>query len=129
LASRGLPSARTRQIGKVIRPRSNFPATATGCGYTVWYIVDRTTTNCTARGGNATWNPGFVWSGRGWVHMDFQVPCANATSQIYVRYRNQAGTYTGQSSTINECAYGDWMTPLDQVTRQPRMEWLLRQLR
>ena len=94
----------------------NFPATATGCGYTVWYIVDRTTTNCTARGGNATWNPGFVWSGRGWVHMDFQVPCANATSQIYVRYRNQTGAYTGQSSTINECAYGDWMTPLDQVT-------------
>ena len=94
----------------------NFPGTATGCGYTVWYIVDRITTNCTARGGLATWNPGFTWSGRGWVHMDFQVPCANATSQIYVRYRNQAGAYTGQFSTINECAYGDWMTPLDLVT-------------
>lgn len=94
----------------------NFPGTATGCGYNVWYIIDRITTNCTARNGNATWNPGFTWSGRGWVRMDFQVPCANATSQIYVRYRNVAGDWSGLSSTINECAYGDWMTPLDQVT-------------
>ncbi|HQL78723.1 MAG TPA: Ig-like domain repeat protein [Verrucomicrobiota bacterium] len=97
-------------------PTQNFPGYVTTCGYDVWYIVDRTTTNCNTRNGLATWNPGFTWNGRGWVHMDFQVPCSKATSQIYVRYRNVAGAYSGQFSTINECLYGDWMTPLDQVT-------------
>ena len=53
---------------KYVAGWGNFPATYTDCG-TYGYCYSHYT-SCTARGFNATLNPGFVWNGRGYIVLD-----------------------------------------------------------
>ena len=91
---------------------TNIGSTGSSCGYTFWYTWAHYV-GCAARGYYANWDPGFQWNGRGWIHMDFMVPDYNATSGVRFRYKNGAGSDSGQYSEINECDYACWMTPLD----------------
>lgn len=90
-------------------------ATATDCG-TYWYCYSHFT-SCAARGFNVTYNPGFVWSGRGWIHMDYVNPGAYAYTNDILRYRNQDGGLTGATTTWNTCSYAcSWQPVLDGYT-------------
>ncbi len=77
-------------------------STATSCG-TFWYTWTHNT-SCTAQNKSATFNPGFVWNGRGYIYMDWvQTGSSYADAGVRLRYRNQDGGLTGQYSEVNEC--------------------------
>ncbi|PWU10336.1 MAG: hypothetical protein C5B50_25740 [Verrucomicrobia bacterium] len=78
-------------------------ATTGDCG-TYWYIFSRYT-DCTTRGFNMTFNCGFVWNGRGYIHMDWVNDASQAATILTMRYRSQAGSLTGETSTWNDCAH------------------------
>ena len=88
---------------KYVAGWGNFPATYTDCG-TYGYCYSHYT-SCTARGFNATLNPGFVWNGRGYIVLDYVNCGAGAETGDRIRYRNQAGGLTGSYKEWDSCAH------------------------
>src|ERR1017187_4399808 len=90
-------------------------ATIGDCG-TYWYTYSHFTT-CAARGFNMTFNPGFQWNGRGYIHMDWVNAGNQADTVLTMRYRNQAGALTGTTTVWNDCAHTcSWQSVLDGET-------------
>ncbi|PWU12032.1 MAG: hypothetical protein C5B50_22225, partial [Verrucomicrobia bacterium] len=90
-------------------------ATSGDCG-TYWYVFDRFTA-CTARGANMTFNCGFAWNGRGYIHLQWVNAGNEADTVLTMRYRNQAGGLTGETSTWNDCAHTcSWQSAFDRET-------------
>lgn len=95
---------------------TNIGYTFSSCGYGNCRYIYAHNTACTARGYWGTWNTGFGWSGRGWIHNDFLVPSTNATSGIHLRVRNSGGGTWGDAA-INECSYScAWIATVDGET-------------
>ncbi|MGI6296868.1 MAG: N-acetylmuramoyl-L-alanine amidase [Armatimonadota bacterium] len=65
--------------------------------YIYEHLVD-----CTARGFNATWNPGFTWSGRGHVVTDFYVG-PHGTSRVKINTRRTNGNVGNWYTWLDEC--------------------------
>jgi hypothetical protein len=90
-------------------------ATATDCG-TYWYVFGHLA-DCTARNMNATFDPGFAWNGRGYIHMDWVANAQYSSSNILLEYRKQNDALSGASTRFNECAYScGWQSVLDTET-------------
>ena len=96
-------------------PGQNGWATATDCG-TYWYIYSHFS-NCAARGYNMTFNPGFLWNGRGFIHCDWVNCGAQAATILTMRWRKQDGSLSGVTTSWNDCAHTfSWQSVLDQET-------------
>lgn len=65
------------------------------------YIYDHFT-SCAGRGFNATWNPGFTWSGRGHVVTDFYVGL-HGTSRVKIHTRRTNGNVGNWYTWLDEC--------------------------
>ncbi|PWU08705.1 MAG: hypothetical protein C5B50_28980 [Verrucomicrobia bacterium] len=90
-------------------------ATLGDCG-TYWYIYSHFT-SCAARAFNMTFDPGFVWNGKGYIHMDWVNAGNGAETVLTMRYRNQAGSLTGTTTVWNDCAHTcSWQSVLDGET-------------
>jgi GH25 family lysozyme M1 (1,4-beta-N-acetylmuramidase) len=90
----------------------NTWATSTDCG-TYWYIYSHFS-SCAARGYTMTFNPGFQWNGRGFIHMDWVNGGAKADTWVTMRYLNQTGSQSGSTSAWNDCAHTcSWQPALD----------------
>ncbi|PWU20771.1 MAG: hypothetical protein C5B50_03200 [Verrucomicrobia bacterium] len=87
-------------------------ATTTDCG-NYWYIFSHFT-SCAARGFNMTFNCGFNWNGRGYIHLDWVNAGAKADTAVTFHYRNSAGALSGATGTWNDCAHTcSWQPALD----------------
>ncbi|PWU20770.1 MAG: hypothetical protein C5B50_03195 [Verrucomicrobia bacterium] len=87
-------------------------STSTDCG-TYWYVLSHLS-SCAARGFNMTFNPGFHWNGRGYIHMDWANTASKADSLLTMHFLNQAGSPSGPTSTWNDCTHTcSWQAVLD----------------
>ena len=90
-------------------------ATTGDCG-NQWYVYSHFTT-CAARGFNATFNCGFNWNGRGYIHMDYVNGGSKADTIDTLRIRNSGGGLTGQTIGWNTCTHTcSWQSVLDGET-------------
>ena len=90
-------------------------ATHTDCG-TYWYTYGRNT-SCTAFDRWAQFIPGFVWYGKGYIHMDWVFTGAYGLLGQRLRYYNCGNGLSGEYSDVDMCANTcSWKSVLDGVT-------------
>ena len=90
-------------------------ATHTDCG-TYWYTYGRNT-SCTAFNRWAQFIPGFVWHGKGYIHMDWVYTGAYGLLGQRLRYYNCGNGLSGEYSDVDMCANTcSWKSVLDGVT-------------
>ena len=97
-------------------------ATTGDCG-TQWYVFSHFT-SCAARGFNETFNCGFSWNGRGFIHMDWVNGGAKADSILTMRYRNQSGGLVGTTTGWNDCTHTcSWQVALGDTETGDMFNW------
>lgn len=78
-------------------PQNGWAVDAAG-----WYIIDHFQLDCEKRGFNATWDPGFTWSGRGHVVTDFYTG-DKGTSRVKIHTRRTNGNVGNWYTWFEEC--------------------------